>query len=200
MSRKSRIVNTYALVILFLVLFLPHARASAPTALAIRARYIYYQRRTVEANRRPKGRSADINLVAREKKKERKRKRKGEERKRRIPFFLFEEEGPPTYLSTNTRSHLFFAVTPALCHSSLRHLLYTGLYVTFCKTNGLKKKKVNLAVNKQINCQTENRNGRPAYVYVLFENCSVKVTTPVMTWLRLCSLITVAVSSLAFLM
>lgn len=72
MSRKSRIVNTYTLVVLSLVLFLPlpDTRAGAPATLAIRGpRYIYYQRRTVEANRRPKGRSVDINLAAREKKK-----------------------------------------------------------------------------------------------------------------------------------
>lgn len=46
MSRKSRIVNTYALVVPSLVLFLPHARAGAPATLAIRGpRYIYYQPR-----------------------------------------------------------------------------------------------------------------------------------------------------------
>lgn len=72
MSRKSRIVNTYALVVLFLVHLLPHARAGAPHGTRDKGPVYLLS----AEDRRPKERSVDINLAAREEKRERKRKRR----------------------------------------------------------------------------------------------------------------------------
>lgn len=111
----------------FLVLSLHRDRECVRShdTLTIRARHIYYRRRTVEANRRPKGRSVDINLAAREKKKERKRKEKGEREGRGgYSFFLRKRGHPPT--SRRTREVIYFSRSLPVLPPSLTSLLYAG--------------------------------------------------------------------------
>jgi len=119
----------YALVVLFSrFLSPPGSRVCLCShgTLAIRARHIYYRRRTVEANRRPKGRSVDINLAAREKKKREKAEGKGREGRKRRILFLLEEERPPTLpLDEHAKSFIFRGHSPSSLRL-LRHLLYIG--------------------------------------------------------------------------
>lgn len=53
----------------------------------------------------------------REKKREKAEEKKEREGRGGYHSFFLRKRGPPTYLSTSTRSHLFFAVTPALPQS-----------------------------------------------------------------------------------